>query len=96
MRGFKLSKLPSSDAFFIKDPVQGFHNLPKQHHQMGTKNSDTRAYGDIAHSDHHSGSHLINVVMAFWGIPFQFQMFLFQESIYELAPVHTLLLLWGS
>lgn len=67
MCGFKFSKLPSSDAFFIKDPMQRFHNLPKQHHQMGTKNSDIRAYGDIAHSEHHSGSHLINVMMAFWG-----------------------------
>lgn len=58
VHGFKPSKLPPSDAFFIKDPMQRFYCLP---------NSTTRC-GPRAHSDQHSGSHLINVAMAFLSV----------------------------
>lgn len=40
---FKLLELTSTDIF----PPAEVHNLPKQHHQLETKYSNTQAYGGI-------------------------------------------------
>lgn len=50
-KGCKLSEVALSDA---PPPARlCLLHLPKQCHQMGTKCSDTLAYGDISHSNHH-------------------------------------------
>lgn len=47
---FKLLELTSTDVF----PPTEVHNLPKQHHQPGTKCSNTQTYGGHLHPNYYS------------------------------------------